>query len=68
MKTYEVGVSRIYMVRVRCKSAEDAVRIANNFLEPRDSSWPSEREEQQFKFVGSPVIMQSESWLEEKVS
>ncbi len=68
MEIYAVGVSRIYLVRVRCNSAEDAIRIAENHLEARDGSWPTEREEQQFEFVGSPEIMDSESWLEEKIS
>ena len=68
MDIYEIGVSRIYTVRVRWNSEEDAKRIAENFLETRDGSWSSEREAQQFEFMEMPQVVQSESWVEQKIS
>jgi len=49
MATYQVGLSRIYIIEIDARTEFDAARLAECYLGLHDSSNESDREEHDFK-------------------
>lgn len=56
MPTFDIGITRHYFVKIEAETAEEAERLASNFLDTRDDSWESEREENHFRILEITMI------------
>jgi len=51
MPTSDIGVTRHYLVKIEAATEEEALRFGSCFLDTRDDSWESEREENRFRIL-----------------